>query len=58
MRNGARPNTGRARSTYWATLIFFLGTAALTLVGFRIILFAILVWIAARLIWRWKRSTE
>ncbi len=41
--------------TFWATLIFFLGKAALSLAGFRMILFAILVWIAARLIWRWKR---
>jgi membrane protein DedA with SNARE-associated domain len=41
--------------SFWATLIFFLGKAALSLAGFRIILFAILIWIAARLIWRWKR---
>jgi membrane protein DedA with SNARE-associated domain len=40
--------------SFWATLIFFLGTAALSLAGFRIILFAILLWIAVRLIWRWK----
>jgi membrane protein DedA with SNARE-associated domain len=40
--------------SFWATLIFFLGQAALSLAGFRIILFAILLWIAARLIYRWK----
>jgi membrane protein DedA with SNARE-associated domain len=40
--------------SFSATLIFFLGQAALSLAGFRMILFAILVWIAARLIWRWK----
>ena len=40
--------------TFWATLIYLLGTAALSLAGFRIILLAILVWIAARLIYRWK----
>ena len=47
--------------TFWATLIFFLGPAALSLAGFRMILFAILIWIAARLIYRWKfekRSPE
>ncbi len=32
--------------SFWATLIFFLGKAALSLAGFRIILFAILIWIA------------
>jgi membrane protein DedA with SNARE-associated domain len=40
--------------SFWATLIFFLGQAALSLAGFRIILFAILIWIAARLVYRWK----
>jgi membrane protein DedA with SNARE-associated domain len=40
--------------SFWATLIFFLGQAALSLAGFRIILFAILIWIALRLIYRWK----
>jgi membrane protein DedA with SNARE-associated domain len=40
--------------SFWATMIFFLGQAALSLAGFRIILFAILIWIAARLIYRWK----
>ena len=39
---------------FWATLIFLLGPAALTLAGFRMILFLILIWIAVRLIWRWK----
>jgi len=39
---------------FWATLIFLLGPAALSLAGFRMILLLILVWIAARLIWRWK----
>ena len=40
--------------TFWATLIYLLGAAALSLAGFRIILLAILLWIAARLIYRWK----
>jgi membrane protein DedA with SNARE-associated domain len=40
--------------SFWATLIFFLGKAALSLAGFRIILLAILVWIAVRLVYRWK----
>jgi membrane protein DedA with SNARE-associated domain len=40
--------------SFWATLIFFLGKAALSLAGFRMILFAILIWMAVRLIWRWK----
>jgi membrane protein DedA with SNARE-associated domain len=44
--------------TFWATLIFFLGKAALSLAGFRIILLAILIWIAARLIYRWKWRAE
>ena len=41
--------------SFWATLIFFLGKAARSLAGFRIILFAILIRIAVRLIWRWQR---
>ena len=40
--------------TFWATLIFFLGPAALSLAGFRMILLLILIWIAVRLIYRWK----
>jgi membrane protein DedA with SNARE-associated domain len=40
--------------TFWATLIFFLGKAALSLAGFRMILLLILIWIAVRLIYRWK----
>lgn len=40
--------------SFWATLIFFLGKAALSLAGFRIIFLAILIWIAVRLIYRWK----
>jgi len=40
--------------TFWAGIIFFLGSAALSLVGFRMILFLIMLWIAARLIYRWK----
>jgi membrane protein DedA with SNARE-associated domain len=40
--------------TFWATLIYLLGAAALSLAGFRMILFLILLWIAARLIYRWK----
>jgi len=38
---------------FWATLIFLLGPAALSLAGFRMILLLILIWIAARLIYRW-----
>jgi membrane protein DedA with SNARE-associated domain len=41
-------------ATFWATLIFFLGRAALSLAGFRMIVLMILIWIALRLIWRWK----
>jgi membrane protein DedA with SNARE-associated domain len=41
-------------SGFWATLIFLLGPAALSLAGFRMILLLILIWIAARLIYRWK----
>src|SRR5213593_2593611 len=40
--------------TFWATLIFFLGPAALSLAGFRMVLLLILIWIALRLIYRWK----
>jgi membrane protein DedA with SNARE-associated domain len=40
--------------TFWATLVYFLGAAALSLAGFRMILLLILLWIAARLIYRWK----
>ena len=39
---------------FWATLIFLLGPAALSLAGFRMILLLIMIWIAARLIYRWK----
>ena len=38
--------------TFWSTLIFFLGRAALSLAGFRIILLMIVIWIALRLIFR------
>jgi membrane protein DedA with SNARE-associated domain len=41
-------------ATVWASIIFFLGSAALALVGFRMILFLIMLWIAGRLIYRWK----
>ena len=41
-------------AAFWAALIFFLGRAALSLAGFRMILLLILIWIALRLIWRWK----
>lgn len=41
-------------ATFWATLIYALGRAALTLAGFRMVLFLILVWIAVRLFYRWK----
>jgi membrane protein DedA with SNARE-associated domain len=40
--------------TFWATLIFFLGKAALSLAGFRMILLLIVIWIAVRLIYRWR----
>lgn len=40
--------------TFWASIIFFLGSAALALVGFRMILILILLWIAGRFIYRWK----
>ena len=40
--------------TFWAGIIFFLGSAALSLVGFRMILFLIMLWIGGRLIYRWK----
>src|SRR3954470_24774493 len=39
---------------FWATLIYLLGPAALSLAGFRMILLLILIWIGARLIYRWK----
>jgi len=39
---------------FWATLIFLLGPAALSLAGFRMILLLIVIWIVARLIYRWK----
>jgi membrane protein DedA with SNARE-associated domain len=42
--------------TFWASLIFFLGRAALSLAGFRIILFMLLLWIALRLIFRRKAA--
>jgi membrane protein DedA with SNARE-associated domain len=42
--------------SFWATLIFFLGNAALSLAGFRMILLMILVWTAVRLIYRWRSS--
>ncbi|MEJ0074037.1 MAG: VTT domain-containing protein [Alphaproteobacteria bacterium] len=41
-------------TTFWASIIFFLGSAALSLVGFRMILLLIMLWIAGRLIYRWK----
>lgn len=41
-------------AAFWASIIFFLGRAALTLVGFRMILFLIMLWIAGRLVYRWK----
>jgi membrane protein DedA with SNARE-associated domain len=41
---------------FWATVIFFLGRAALSLAGFRMILLMILIWIAVRLIFRKKSS--
>jgi membrane protein DedA with SNARE-associated domain len=41
-------------TTFWASIIFFLGSAALSLVGFRMILLLIMLWIAGRVIYRWK----
>src|SRR6185295_11498737 len=41
-------------ATFWASIIFFLGRSALSLVGFRMILFLIMLWIAGRLIYRWR----
>lgn len=41
--------------TFWSSLIFFLGRAALSLAGFRMILLMIVIWIAVRLIFR-KRT--
>ena len=41
-------------TTFWASIIFFLGSAALSLVGFRMILLLIMLWIAGRLIYRWR----
>ena len=38
--------------TFWSTLIFFLGRAALTLAGFRFILLMILVWLLLRFVYR------
>jgi membrane protein DedA with SNARE-associated domain len=38
--------------TFWSTLIFFLGRAALTLAGFRFILLMILVWLILRFVYR------
>ena len=38
--------------TFWSTLIYFLGAAAMTLVNLRYVLIAIALWIAGRLIWR------
>jgi membrane protein DedA with SNARE-associated domain len=42
----------------WATLIFCLGNAAMTLVGFRMVLLLIMLWIVARLIYRWTFARE
>src|SRR3954469_18679969 len=41
-------------ATFWASIIFFLGKSALALVGSRMILLMIMLWIAGRLIYRWK----
>jgi membrane protein DedA with SNARE-associated domain len=40
--------------SFWATLIFHLGRAALSLAGFRMILLMILLWSAVRLFYRWR----
>jgi len=42
--------------TFWSSLIFFLGRAALSLAGFRMILLMIVIWIALRLIFRKKSA--
>ena len=44
--------------TFWATLIFHLGRAALSLAGFRMILLMILIWIALRLVYRWTLERD
>ncbi len=38
--------------TFWSTLIYFLGAAAMTLVNLRYVLIAIALWIAGKLLWR------
>lgn len=38
--------------TFWSTLIYFLGRAALSLAGFRFILLMILAWLIVRFVWR------
>ncbi len=43
--------------TFWSTLIYFLGRAALSLAGFRFILLMILVWLLVRFVWR-KSTTS
>ncbi len=45
-------------ASLWATLIYLLGRAALTLAGFRMVLVLILIWIAVRLIYRWKFESK
>ena len=58
--SGARASSSGARSPRRSgsrsgrRMIFFLGAAALSLAGFRMILLLIMIWIAARLIYRWK----
>ena len=44
--------------TFWATLIFHLGRAALSLAGFRVILLMILIWMALRLAYRWTMKRD
>jgi membrane protein DedA with SNARE-associated domain len=44
--------------SFWATLIFHLGQAALSLAGFRMILLMILVWTAIRLFYRWRLERQ
>jgi membrane protein DedA with SNARE-associated domain len=45
-------------AAFWASIIFFMGSAALSLVGFRMILFLIMLWVAGRLIYRWKFESK
>lgn len=43
-------------NVFWGTLVYFLGEAALTLIGMRFVLVVIAVWILCRLIFKRKHS--